>query len=77
LIPEDFSYEKVIEAINKVKKISWLKLVDLYKWENIPKDKKSITVSVKIKWEKLTSDYINQVLKEIIEEVEKIGWSLR
>jgi phenylalanyl-tRNA synthetase beta subunit len=44
---------------------------DIYKGPNLPEDKKSISLSVKIKGEGLTSEDINQILQKIIKEVEK------
>jgi len=71
------SYEKIIDAVRKNKEIEDVIVFDIYKWENLPQDKKSISLSVKIRGEKLTSEDINNILQKVIKEVEKVGWRLR
>ena len=71
------SYDVVVDAVSKVEEIKDVRVFDLYCGENLPKDKKSISLSIKIKWEKLTSEDINKIMKKAIEEVEKVGGKLR
>lgn len=70
-------YGKIIESIKKVKWVEDIEVFDIYKWDNIPEDKKSISLKLKIKWENLKTEDISKIMEKAIKEVEKIGGKLR
>jgi phenylalanyl-tRNA synthetase beta subunit len=54
-----------------------LDLFDLYKWENLPEWKKSVAFKIKIKGENMQTEYINEIMNNVISEVEKLWAKLR
>ncbi len=77
VVDVNFEYGKIVDAILKVKWISDVEVFDIYKWKNIPEDKKSLSVKLEIRWDNLTTQEINEILQKAINEVEKIWWKLR
>ena len=73
--------EEVGKIMNIVRHVSWvhkIEVLDLYQWEHLPKDKKSVTLTLTILWDGTwTTDQINTVLNTAIIEVEKVGGKLR
>ena len=73
--------EEVGKIIDIVRHVSWVhkvEVLDLYQWEHLPKDKKSVTLTLTILWDGTwTTDQINTVLNTAIIEVEKVGGKLR
>lgn len=67
------SYKRLIDEIKKLPFIKDIVVKDLYLlW-----DKKSITISFKIKEDKITSELINKYIKEIVEVAENLWARLR
>jgi phenylalanyl-tRNA synthetase beta chain len=77
VIDESEDYGNVLDVVKNVGWISDLNVFDLYKWENLPNGKKSIAFKIKIKWENMQNEYINDIMKDIIKKVEKTWARLR
>ena len=87
VIPKNEEYGKVLFAVNKVKEILDVETFDIYdlnqdsRIETGLQDKenwyKSISLRIKIYWEKMTNDDINKVMDKAIKEAEKVGAKLR
>jgi phenylalanyl-tRNA synthetase beta chain len=43
------SYDKIVDIVKKINEIDDVKVFDIYAGENLPDDKKSISISIKIK----------------------------
>jgi len=73
VIPKNENYGKVLFAVSKVKEVIDTEVFDIYDlWEE-----KSISLTIKIYGEKMTTDDINKVMDKAIKEVEKVGARLR
>lgn len=77
VIDESEDYANVLNIVKNIDGVSDLDVFDLYKWENLEKWKKSIAFKIKIKWENMQTEYINEIMKKAINEVEKIWAKLR
>ncbi len=89
VISKDEEYGKVIFAVSKVKEIVDVEVFDIYdiasqlnseQWIVNSKGNnsyKSISLRIKIYWEKMTSEDINKVMDKAIKEAEKVGAKLR
>jgi phenylalanyl-tRNA synthetase beta subunit len=64
-------------AVKTIKEIDEIEVFDLYKWSNLPEGKKSIAFKMKILWENMTTEQINEVMDRAIKAGEKSGWKLR
>lgn len=72
------NFGKVADAVAKVRWVESVEVFDIYAWENLPADKKSIAVKFKIIWDgKMTTEQINEIMNNAIAEVEKVWWKLR
>lgn len=73
VIPKDNDYSNVLFSIWKIREVKNCKVFDVYDlW-----DKKSISLTITIKWEKMTNEYINSIMDKTIKAVEKNWWTLR
>jgi phenylalanyl-tRNA synthetase beta subunit len=73
VIPKNENYGKVLFAVSKIKEILDVEVFDIYDlWEE-----KSISLTIKIYWEKMTNDDINKVMDKAIKEAEKVWAKLR
>ena len=70
-------YAKVLDVVKDVDWVEDLDVFDLYKWENLEEWKKSIAFKIKIKWENMKTEEINNIMTNTINEVEKIWAKLR
>lgn len=78
VVDKDFQYWKIIEQINKVEWIEDVDVFDIYFWENLPENKKSISLTLKIRWKwDSSSDEINKHMREAIENVKSVWWEVR
>lgn len=77
VLDEKNDYGEVLNLIKNVEWVSDMEVFDLYKWDNLPSGKKSVALKIKIKWEKMDSEYINNVMKNTIKIVEKSWAKLR
>lgn len=71
------SFWLISDAILKTKNVLDVRLFDIYSGSNIPEWKKSISLSVKIDGNWLSSDEINDQLWKIIWNVEKVWATIR
>lgn len=72
------SFGKITDAVAKVKWIESVEVFDIYAWEHLPADKKSIAVKFKIIWDgNMTTQQINEIMNSAIAEVDKVWWKLR
>jgi len=82
LVPQEVTYQNILEAIDK-EKPEFLKdvdLFDLYEGENLPKNKKSIAISMiyEPKQQSLTDDEVNKMHFKLVETLKtKLGVELR
>jgi len=73
VLPKNENYGKVLFAVSKVKEVIDVEVFDIYDlWEE-----KSISLTIKIYWEKMTNDDINKVMDKAIKEAEKVWAKLR
>jgi len=78
VIDSSESVEKVIHTVQQVAGVQEVALFDLYAGEHLPEGKKSIALTLTIKWDgSWTTDQINAVMNTAIAEVEKIWGKLR
>jgi phenylalanyl-tRNA synthetase beta subunit len=73
----DKDFGEILDVVKSIKEINEVEVFDLYKWTNLPEWKKSIAFKIKILWEDMTTDKINEVMNKAIKEVEKVWWILR
>ncbi|UFX82637.1 phenylalanine--tRNA ligase subunit beta [Candidatus Absconditicoccus praedator] len=78
VVDKDFQYGKIIEQINKVEGIEDVDVFDIYFGENLPENKKSISLTLKIRGKgDSSSDEINKHMREAIENVKSVGGEVR
>ena len=77
VIDEDKEFDEILDVIKTIKEIDWIEVFDLYKWNNLPEWKKSIAFKIKISWENMTTEQINEVMNKAIKAWEKIWAVLR
>ncbi len=77
VIDQNEDFGKILQIAKNIEWVSDLDVFDLYKWENLPEWKKSVAFKIKIKGENMQTDYINNVMNNVISEVEKIWAKLR
>ena len=68
------------EILNIAKNIEWvsdLEIFDLYKWDNLAEWKKSVAFKIKIKWENMQTEQINEIMNKVIKQVESSWAKLR
>lgn len=68
------------DVLNIAKNVEWvadLEIFDLYKWDNLPEWKKSIAFKIKIKWENMQTEDINEIMNKVIKQVESSWAKLR
>jgi phenylalanyl-tRNA synthetase beta subunit len=68
------------EVLNIAKNVEWvadLEIFDLYKWNNLPEWKKSVAFKIKIKWENMQTEDINEIMNKVIKQVESSWAKLR
>jgi phenylalanyl-tRNA synthetase beta chain len=70
-------YAKILDIVKKVDWVQDLEVFDLYKWDNLPEGKKSVAFKIKIKWENMQTEQINEIMKNTINQVEKTWAKLR
>jgi len=68
VISKQESYGKVLQAVEKIKQVIDVEVFDIYDLG----DKKSISLTIKIYGENMTSDDINNVMDKAIKEAEKV-----
>ena len=73
VLPKDAPYGPILQAIIKPKQVIDYEVFDIYDLG----DQKSISVTIKIYGENMTSEEINQVMQKVIKEVEKVWGKLR
>ncbi len=73
VIPKSDNYWKIIYAIKKINQIIDVEVFDIYDLG----ESKSISLTISIYGEKMTSEDINSVMDKAIKEVEKVWWKLR
>ena len=73
VISKQESYGKVLQAVEKIKQVIDVEVFDIYDLG----DKKSISLTIKIYGENMTSDDINNVMDKAIKEAEKVWAKLR
>jgi phenylalanyl-tRNA synthetase beta subunit len=72
------TFESVIHAIQGTPGVESVKIFDLYQWERLPEDKKSIALEITIHGEgKTTTEEINRVMDNAISQAQKTGAILR
>lgn len=71
------NYGEILDGIKTIKEIDEIEVFDLYKWDNLPEWKKSIAFKMKISWDNMTTDQINEVMNKAIKSGEKSWWKLR
>jgi phenylalanyl-tRNA synthetase beta subunit len=73
VIPKQELYWKVLSAVSKVREIIDVEVFDIYDlWEE-----KSISLTIKIYGEKMTTEDINKIMDKAIKEAEKVWARLR
>lgn len=78
LVPKSVWFGNVSAILLNIENITDVKVFDLYAWDGIPEDKKSIGVSLKISWkESLSSEQIQQTLQAWIEALQAEWIELR
>ena len=74
MVEKDFQAQDLLEIISNVDRslIKNVKIFDVYKGENIPKDKKSIALKVTIQsdYKTLNEKDLNEISQKIISNVE-------
>lgn len=68
------NYWKIISSIKKVKEVIEINIFDLY---DLNTDTKSLSLTMSIKWEKMTNDDINKIMDKAIVNAEKTWAKLR
>ena len=77
VVDVDKDFGEILDAVKTIKEIDEIEVFDLYKWSNLPEGKKSIAFKMKILWENMTTEQINEVMDRAIKAGEKSGWKLR
>jgi len=77
VIDQDKDFDIVLDTAKNVQWVSDLEVFDLYKWDNLPEGKKSVAFKIKIKWENMQTEQINEVMNSVIKKVESIWAKLR
>jgi len=77
VLDEKNDYWLVLDNVKNIKEIDDLEVFDLYKWDNLPEGKKSVALKIKIKWENLQTEQINEIMNSVIKKVESIWAKLR
>lgn len=77
VVDESEDFENIVNAMKKTKWVEEISVFDLYKWENLSEWKKSIALKFKIKWENMTTENINKIMDNAIQNVEKTWAKLR
>ncbi len=78
VVGKDESFEKIIKAVKNTQWVEKLEIFDLYTWENLPKNKKSISLTITIKWDwNMINEQINNIMNDAITNVEKTWAKLR
>lgn len=77
VIDENSDFSTILDTIKSIKDIKDISVFDLYQWENLPQNKKSIAVKIKIIWENMTTEHINEIMNKVISKVQKVWWELR
>jgi len=73
VIKKDDDYWKILSWIWDIEEIKDYEVFDIYDLE----DKKSISLTITIKWENMDNNYINSIMQKAIKAVEKVWWTLR
>lgn len=73
----DKDFTDVLEWIKWIKEVLEIDVFDVYKWSNLPEWKKSIAFKMKILWENMTTEQINEIMNKAIKAWEKAGAILR
>lgn len=77
VLDEKQDYGKVLDITKNVSEIQDVEVFDLYKWENLPKWKKSVAFKIKIKGNNIQSEQINDIMLNLIKNIEKEWFKLR
>ncbi len=80
VISKDLYYWEIINSVLKIKEVVDYEVFDIYdlwNFENWWQWLKSISIRIKIYWQNMTSSDINNIMKKVINEVEKHWWKLR
>lgn len=81
VLDKDQEFGLVTSALEKVREISKVEVFDLYQWEHLPENKKSIAVRYAIHMsatkDPYTSEQLDEIMKKAIAAGEKAGASLR
>lgn len=78
LLERTTAYWTVTRAIQKCKEINSVRVFDLYQGNNLPEDKKSISLEIRIHGDgSLQQDDINAIMNKAIKEAESVGAVLR
>jgi phenylalanyl-tRNA synthetase beta chain len=77
VVNQDEDFGTILNIAKNIEWISDLDVFDLYKWENLPEWKKSVAFKIKIKGENMQTEYINDIMNKIINELEKTWAKLR
>lgn len=78
VISKDLPFWVITSAIQGIDAIIATNIFDLYQWEHLPADKKSIALSLTIRGNgKRSAEQINAVVDEVIQAVQKVGGEVR
>ena len=78
VVQQENNFDKIIDAVKETSWVENVSIFDVYQWENLPEWKKSIALSITIKWDgKMKTEEINAIMDNTIENVAKVGGELR
>lgn len=71
-------FGKITQAMKKIKEIESFETFDIYWWDKLSENEKSISISIKIKWTwNMTTETINEIMNKTIQAVQGVGGRLR
>lgn len=78
VIDRDQEYGIIVDAIRKIDQIGDVSIFDLYAWDHLPHDKKSIWLRFKISGDgSMTTKQINQIMDDAIQQAKQLWAELR
>lgn len=77
VIDEHQDFSLILDTVKAIKEVKNISVFDLYQWENLPVGKKSIAIKIKITWENMTTEHINEIMNKAIAKVQKNWGELR
>jgi len=77
VVDRDTAWSVVTDAVSAIDAVDAVSVFDLYQGDKLAAGKKSIALRMDIVWENMTTEQINDVMKQAIRAVEKIGGKLR